>query len=61
MTKDPALETVRDARKLISREFGNDPVRLVAHYRELQAQFKGRLIRGSEATDTEPEKTGISA
>lgn len=49
MTKDdPALAAVRKVRSEISREFGNDPARLIAHYEELQAQFKGRLIYGSE-------------
>lgn len=49
MTKDdPALAAVRKVRNEISREFGNDPARLIAHYEELQAQFKGRLIYGPD-------------
>jgi hypothetical protein len=53
MKTDPALEAVRKARSDISRELGNDPVRLIAHYTELQAQFKGRLIHGPEGDGDE--------
>ncbi len=51
MKNDPALEAVRKARCDISREQGNDPVRLVHHYMELQARFKGRLIQGPESDE----------
>lgn len=37
MTKtDPALEAIRKVRREISREFENDPARLVEHYMALQ-------------------------
>ena len=48
MKKDPAIEAVRKARREISRELGDDPARLVAHYMELQARFQGRVIHGPE-------------
>ena len=48
MKSDPALETVRKARRDISEEFGHDPARLIAHYAEMQASFKGQLIHGPE-------------
>ena len=51
MKNDPALDAVRRARSEISRELGNDPVQLIAHYVELQAHFKGRLIHGPEGAD----------
>ncbi len=58
MTKDdPALAAVRKVRSEISREFGNDPARLIAHYAELQAQFKGRLISGPKDYGECPETT----
>lgn len=57
MKNDPVLEAVRKARCDISRELGNDPARLIAHYAELQAQFKGRLIRGPEGGDDVWENT----
>ena len=51
MMSDPALDPVRKARCDISRELDNDPVRLIAHYAELQAHFKGRLIHGPEGDE----------
>jgi hypothetical protein len=55
MTKaDPVIEAIRKVRREISREFGNDPARLVAHYVELQRRVEAsRLIRGPEAEDGE--------
>jgi len=47
---DAGMEAVRNAREAISREFGDDPARLVAHYIELQKRHRDRLIsapRGS--------------
>jgi hypothetical protein len=51
MKNDPTLKAVRKARCDISRELGNDPARLIQHYAELQARFKGRVIRGPESDD----------
>jgi hypothetical protein len=50
MTKpDPALETIRKVRREISREFGDDPVRLIEHYMELQRNMQGsRLVPGPD-------------
>ena len=48
MKNDPAIEAIRKARHEISRELGNDPARLIAHYMERQAHFQGRIIRGPE-------------
>lgn len=45
---DPAIAAVRRVRASISREFGNDPRRLIAHYVELQKSFEGELITGPE-------------
>ena len=53
MIPDPALETIREARHQISRDFGNDPARLIEHYRQMQAAFTGRLIPGPEADATQ--------
>ena len=57
MKDDPVLEAVRKARCYISRALGNDPARLIAHYMNLQAGFKGRLIQGPEAGDDGSEGT----
>jgi hypothetical protein len=57
MMNDPTLAAIRKARCDISREQGNDPARLIRHYMELQARFKGRLIRGPESDDDTSEDT----
>ncbi len=48
METDRGLEAVRKVRHDISRELGNDPAQLVAHYLELQRDFKGQIITGSD-------------
>jgi hypothetical protein len=50
MTKsDPGLEAVRKVRREISRQFDNDPARLVAHYIELQRKLdQSRIVPGPE-------------
>ena len=48
MKSDPTLDAIRAARESISAEFGHDPARLLKHYQELQAQFRGRVIQGPE-------------
>jgi hypothetical protein len=53
MKTDQAIEAVRDARREISREFDNDPARLIAHYMELQKDLHGLLLTGPEG-DTPP-------
>jgi hypothetical protein len=44
---DPTIDEVRDVRHRISERFGHDPVRLVAHYLELQQKYRDRLIEPS--------------
>lgn len=50
MTKaDPALEAIRKVRREISREFDNDPARLIAHYMELQrGKQRPKLVQGPD-------------
>ena len=48
MSTDPAIETVRAARRKISREHDDDPARLLEHYVELQKKFAAKLIHGPE-------------
>ncbi len=49
MTPDPAIDVIREARRLISHDVANDATRLIERYREMQANFSGRLIHGPEA------------
>jgi hypothetical protein len=49
MTKiDPALEIIRKVRHEISREFENDPARMVEHYMALQRRMPRttKLVQG---------------
>ena len=48
MKQDAGLEEVRRIREKISRQFGNDPEKLVQHYIELQERYKERLRPGPE-------------
>jgi hypothetical protein len=61
MPNDPAIDAVRAARIQISRELGNDPVRLVAHYIELQSKRGGRIIRGPDDGDGEAAQRDVAA
>ena len=45
--KKDAIERVREARKKISEQCGNDPGKLIAYYIEKQKQHKDRLLRKS--------------
>ena len=44
MSTDDGLTATREVRERISRQFGNDPRRLVEYYIEYQAQFSERLL-----------------
>ena len=46
---DPVIDEIREVRHQISARFNHDPERLVAHYMELQEQYKDRLIEPPEA------------
>jgi hypothetical protein len=56
MTKtDPALAAIRNVRHEISREFNNDPARLIAHYIELQRRIeKSKIVQGPDDADQTP-------
>jgi cell fate (sporulation/competence/biofilm development) regulator YlbF (YheA/YmcA/DUF963 family) len=49
MTSDPPIDAIRETRRQISRDYGNDAARLIEHYRRMQDTFKGRIIHGPEA------------
>jgi hypothetical protein len=50
---DPAIDAIRQARHQISRACGNDPARLIEHYKQMQNAFAGRIIRGPDADATQ--------
>ena len=47
---DPVIDEVREVRHRISARFHHDPALLVAHYMELQDQYRGRLVVTHEAS-----------
>ena len=60
MGTDLGLQPTRDIRKKISREFGNDPRRLVEYYMEYQRRFSDRLRLPPDA-DQHGEKAAEQA
>lgn len=48
MPNDPAIDAVRAARIQISKEFDDDPTRLIAHYIEFQKRYAERLLHGPD-------------
>jgi hypothetical protein len=49
---DPVIDEVREVRHCISKRCSHDPVRLVAHYMELQKQYRDRLINSAKTPET---------
>lgn len=47
--EDEGIRAVRDARKMISAECGNDPVRLVERYVAQQEHYRKQLIQHATA------------
>ena len=46
MKTDPAIKRTRDARRDISASVGDDPVKIVEYYIEMQKRFAARLRLG---------------
>lgn len=45
MKNDPTIERIRAVRHQISAEFDHNPRKLVAHYREMEKRYKGRMLK----------------
>ena len=41
---EATIDRIRDARKRISEKFQHNPKRIVAHYIELQQQYRDRVL-----------------
>lgn len=52
---DPVIDEIREVRHRISERFDHDPSKLVAHYMELQEQYKDRLIGAEHAGASTPK------
>ena len=50
---DPVIDAIREVRHRISAKFDHEPAKVVAHYIELQGQYRDRLIGST--------KIGVSA
>ena len=46
MKTDPAIKRTRDARRGISTSVGDDPVKIVEYYIQMQKRFAARLRLG---------------
>ena len=51
MKKDDAIESIRDARKKISRYIGNDPKKLLDYYSKLQSRHLDRRTSPGASLD----------
>lgn len=64
MTRDDAIEEIREVRRAISAEFGHDTRALLDHYRELERRYADRLL-GREPSgaghERSPSRTSASA
>jgi hypothetical protein len=61
MKPDPAIDKIREVRRKISAEFGHDPRRLMAHYREMEAQLHAQgKYRFLEPSEPEPEQAVLN-
>jgi hypothetical protein len=49
MKKDPAIESIRKTRRVISEKHGHDTRALIAHYRALERKYAKRMVRESTA------------
>ena len=46
--RDESLEEIWEIRRQIAKEFGYDPKRQVAHYRQKQKQMGAKIYRGEK-------------
>ncbi len=46
MKKDPIVKQIRDVRREIEVECGNDPVKFYKHVQAQQKRYGGKLVRG---------------
>ena len=53
MKPDLGMESTRQVRERISREFDNDPRRLVEHYLDFQKKFEDRLRYSPSSESTQ--------
>lgn len=60
MKPDPVLERIRTVRREISEKCNHNPQELVAHYQEMEEQFKGRILKQALKETTVPSDKSLS-
>jgi hypothetical protein len=48
---DPVVDEIREVRRRISQQVNHHPQKLVAHYLEVQKQYRERLLQTNEGRD----------
>jgi hypothetical protein len=61
MTKDPLIDEIRAVRHRISERFGHNTKRLCDHYREMEKEYRGRILRDRAEAHIEGEETAVRA
>lgn len=61
MPNDPAIDAVRAARIQISKEFGDDPARLIAQSIAFQNRYAERLIHGPDGEPGSAAQPAVAA
>ena len=56
MITDPAIDEIRTVRHRISGEHGHDTRALLDHYRQLEAEYPERLLKGRGSKKSELEE-----
>jgi len=60
MKSDPVLERIRAVRREISEKCNHNPQELVAHYQEMEEQFKDRILKQALTETTVPSGKSLS-
>ena len=50
MIKDPVIERIREVRRQISAEYDHDPKKLLTHYRQMEENYKDRILKEKKTT-----------
>lgn len=60
MTQDKVIEEIRAVRQQISEAYGHDVKAFLQHYRDLENQYKERLVRQREAVTLLPRDQTVA-
>lgn len=57
-SEDEGIQAVRDVRKAISAEFGNDPKRYIEHLRQEEERYRDRMLRPATSEQNRSDEGG---